>query len=164
MALKRLTEPYMAYRNKEMKLTNKQIAHFREVEGWKNRAYKDSLGYPTIGSGHLLSKDPSSWNKFKDLYWTDDEILAQLERDVDTAVNGAKKIYPKFDTYSTDVQTALIDLVFNLGVGGLSKFTTTNALINSGQFDKAADNLLRTLWAKQVKRRAKITTDLLRSN
>ena len=162
-ALQGLTGPYNHIEEMNMKLTEKQILHFKDVEGWKNNAYKDSLGYTTIGCGHLLGKDPSAWVKYKGLRWTDEQILAQLERDVDTAVLGAKRLYPKFDTYSKDVQTALIDLVFNLGEVGLSKFNTTNALINSGQFSKAADNLLKTLWAKQVKRRAKITTDLLRA-
>lgn len=138
------------------------IKHFINVEGYSETAYQDSLGNWTIGIGHLLSTNPK--DNFDRYMWKRADILEQFFVDYNIALKDAKSLYSNFDDLTDNQQLALVDLAFNLGLTKLKKFHKTNKLINEGQFDKAADNLLTTLWAKQVKRRAKITTDLLRTS
>lgn len=146
-----------------MILSDEILNHFKKEEGWKNKAYKDSLGKPTIGCGHLLSNKPSDWNKFKDLYWTDEQIIEQLQKDFNTALRAAKELYPAFNTYGSLVQLALVDMCFQMGKHGVSKFTTTNRLIKERKWNEAADQALKSLWARQTPNRAKRTTDKIRT-
>jgi lysozyme len=45
-------------------------------------------------------------------------------------------------------------MVYNLGIDGLMKFKRTLALIENGQYDNAADAMMQSKWATQVKGRA----------
>ena len=54
----------------------------------------------------------------------------------------------------------LQNMAFNLGIGsaatgkGLLGFKNTLEFVRTGQYDKAADGMLASKWAKQVKGRA----------
>ena len=45
-------------------------------------------------------------------------------------------------------------MAFNLGVAKLTGFTTTLAAVREGRFPAAAEAMLRSAWADQVKGRA----------
>ena len=51
-------------------------------------------------------------------------------------------------------QTVLLDMCFNLGIGGLLKFKDTLKAIETGDYAHASMYMLDSLWAKQVKGRA----------
>lgn len=51
---------------------------------------------------------------------------------------GLHKLYPGFDKFPVEAQRALIDMAYNCGVGGLSKFHHMNAAIASGDWATAA--------------------------
>lgn len=143
-----------------MKLTKEVYEHFKFEEGYKLCAYKDTLGYWTIGIGFLLSKDPKA--NFKGVCWTDAQIQAELQKRFDIAVAGAKRIFKDFDTYSDNVQLALVDMVYQMGEAGLRTFTNSIKMIEARRWNDAADNLLKSKWAKQTPNRAKRTTDKIR--
>lgn len=144
-----------------MKLTKEVIAHFRLEEGWKNKAYRDTLGYWTIGCGHLLTKDVKA--NYSSLVWTDQQIINQLEKDFNIAVQGAKDIYgDQFETFSDNVKLAIVDNVFQMGKAGYSTFVNSIKLIKARKWNEAADNMLKSKWAKQTPNRAKRITDLIR--
>ncbi|WP_428266947.1 glycoside hydrolase family protein [Haliangium sp.] len=42
------------------------IAHLKLREGWRTAVYKDSLGKPTVGMGHLLTADERRTYKLGD--------------------------------------------------------------------------------------------------
>lgn len=142
-----------------MKLTDDIVEHFISEEGYRNKAYRDSEGYYTIGIGHLLSKT----RNYAGLVWSDEQVIDQFEKDFHKAVKGVEELYPDFYTYGSLVQLALVDMCFQMGKGGLSKFTTTNRLIEDREWDSAADQALKSLWATQTPRRAKRTTDKIRT-
>ena len=52
------------------------------------------------------------------------------------------------------VQSTLVNLVFNMGKGGLSKFKNTLALFNAGKWAEAGKALTNSLWYRQVGNRA----------
>lgn len=49
---------------------------------------------------------------------------------------------------------ALIDMVFNMGLGKVKTFTTFLGLLAAGNYAAAGQDLLGTLWARQVGQRA----------
>jgi lysozyme len=49
---------------------------------------------------------------------------------------------------------ALLNMAFNLGVDGLLGFVNTLRYVRGGNYELAADNMLASKWARQVKGRA----------
>lgn len=112
-------------------------------EGVKLKPYRDTAGVLTIGVGHNLENGI-----------THKTVMQILDDDIDVATQDAKKIFPSLLTFSDNRQAALIELVFNMGLGTFSKFHTTIACIHAGNWKLGARNLLDSIWAKQVGHRA----------
>lgn len=56
---------------------------------------------------------------------------------------------------ATDVtRGVLINMVFNMGMAGVLKFTNTLRFISQKNYEQAANNMEQSLWARQVKGRA----------
>jgi len=56
----------------------------------------------------------------------------------------------------------LLNMCFNLGIYGLLGFKKTLAYIKAGDWERAANNMLVSRWAKQVGRRAIELSELMR--
>jgi len=117
----------------------------KPFEGLSLKAYHDPVGYPTIGYGHLLSKD-----KWADLsQWPDitEEIAeALLEKDMLYALSGALMASPILadpDNYKR--LGAIADFVYNLGIGNY-KASTLKRKIDSGKWEEAVEQINR--WNK----------------
>lgn len=133
--------------------------HFIFEEGMRNKSYKDTRGYWTIGIGHLLG----AHDDFSGMYWTDPKILMTFENDLDRSFATAKEVFPEYSTFPHTVQIAILDMIFNLGASGFRQFKQTIRLIHNGEYSKAADSAALSLWARQVPNRARRTCDLLRT-
>lgn len=137
-------------------LTDEQLnilrARITRTEGRRNRPYVDSVGKVTIGIGHNLTDKGIS-----------DEIVEILFKDdLSEAVNGANTlpVYQKLDPIR---QTAIIDMVFNMGLEKVREFKNTLGYLNRGDFDGAADQMLLSDWAKQVGNRAIELANIIRT-
>lgn len=115
-------------------------------EGLRLTPYRDSLGYLTIGVGHLITKG-ESFTKI-----TNVEALDLLETDIRIAERNLTRIYPNWTQLDDVRQRAMISLSFNLG-GKLVKFKRFLHSMGLGNFGKAADHLQDSLWYRQVKLR-----------
>jgi len=93
---------------------------------------------------------------------TQDMAERLLNISVDTAARQARGIYPGFDSFSEPRRYALIDFVFNLGVGGALKFKKMRAAIEAGDWDRAADMMVQSKWYSQVGNRAKEVVGMIR--
>jgi hypothetical protein len=61
---------------------------------------------------------------------------------------------PWYKDASFVTKTILINMGFNLGLVGLLKFRNTLAYVKAKEYNKAAANMRKSLWFKQVGRRA----------
>ncbi len=59
-------------------------------------------------------------------------------------------------------KSVLLKMCFNLGIGGLLEFNNTLAFIAAGDWERAANGMLASKWAKQVGRRAIELSELMR--
>lgn len=125
-------------------------------EGKVKSAYQDHLGYWTIGVGRLIDKRKGGG-------LSDDEIAYLLQNDVDRVVKQVNTALPWVKNLSSNRKAVLYAMAFQMGVNGLLGFKTTLRLIESGQYDKAADQMLKSKWAtKDTPARAKRTAQLMR--
>jgi lysozyme len=123
----------------------KLIADIEAAEGCKLTAYKDSLGFPTIGYGHLLDNS-ISWDGYT---ITQAQADAFLESDVQKWAIWAQSLpeWPDLDTACR--KNAVIELAFNMGKKWLL-FANCRAAIERQDWQAAHDQLLSSLWASQV--------------
>ena len=119
----------------------------RRDEGVVEHAYQDHLGWWTIGVGRLIDKRKGG-------RLTDDEIdyllandIAEKERELEASVS----FYKRLDEVRKGV---LLNMAFNLGVQGLLGFRNTLKLIETGKYEEASKEMLKSKWARQVGDRA----------
>ena len=130
-------------------LTSQLIAH----EGLRLKPYTDTTGHLTIGVGRNLS----------DVGITRDEALDLLEADIERAMGQLFIRWPWAEHLDSVRQRVLIDMVFNLGADGLSKFPRMLAAARSGDYETAAAEMLASKWATQVGQRASRLAQMMRT-
>jgi lysozyme len=131
----------------DMKLLRQELTI---QDGKKKIPYRDFLGNWTVGIGHNLSKPLS--DTIIELLFTED--LAE-------AIDSLDESLPWWRTLDEVRQRALVNLCFNMGIGGLLTFKKTLAFFKLGFYEDAAENLLDSEYAKQVGRRARIIAHMI---
>ena len=116
-------------------------------EGLRYAPYRDSLGYWTIGVGHLIRGDETF---SKPISHT--RVLEILERDILAAECTLDKLCPAWIELDDVRQRALLNLAFNLG-GKLGKFKNFLKAVAKSDWNQAAIQLENSLWYRQVKSR-----------
>jgi lysozyme len=113
-------------------------------EGFSRKVYKDTLGIDTIGYGFAI----------KDLVLESDIASILLDRKL---FDLSLRCYNKFQWLSEKpaiVQEVVIEMCYQLGVTGFSKFKRTIGFLEEGDYKKASLEMLRSKWAKQTTNRA----------
>lgn len=109
--------------------------------------YYDPVGFPTIGYGHLLSREPwadlSRWQPINE-----NEAERLLAIDLRKAERAVRRLCPvPLNEYQ---RAALIDFAFNLGAGNL-QISTLRRAVNRGDFIRAAEQFGRWVYANGIK-------------
>jgi len=131
------------------------IADLKSDEGFVPYAYRDHLGYLTIGYGRLIDKERGGR-----ISEAEAEVL--LQNDIVKFVNQLDAVLPWWRNLSDTRQNVLINMAFNLGIKGLLGFKNTLAKMQFADYAGAAENMLKSKWAKQVPNRAKRLSDQMR--
>lgn len=145
------------------------LARLKKHEGYRAMPYRDSLGFWTIGYGHLITRDkhvpPSEARRLSGGPWTEAKSTAVLQADIELARTALADRLPWLATLDAAAQEALIELAFNLGVDGLLGFRKMLAALKTGDRDTACEELRDSLWYHQVgPHRYKAIKELLHAN
>ncbi|MDR3347058.1 MAG: glycoside hydrolase family protein [Helicobacteraceae bacterium] len=122
----------------------------KEHEGFRLKAYLDTLGYWTIGYGHLLGKSDHPAIETIDK----DEAEKLFEVDFEIALKDAKALVFEWDAMGEARQAVVINMAFNLGFNKLRKFAKMISHIEGKRYAQASIEMLDSLWAKQVGKRS----------
>lgn len=142
-------------------MINEVITQLKRDEGEKKAAgrhvvYPDSLGYWTIGIGRLVDARRGGG-------LSDHEAEYLLSNDVHRCARQLSDKLPWFSGLDQARRGALINMAFQLGVNGLLGFKKSLSLMASGYYKAAADEFLRSSWAKQTPARARRVTEQIRT-
>jgi len=117
-------------------------------EGCRLQVYVDSLGFPTVGIGHLLTKkDPELMQWQLNIKENPKSILSISEarcnelfkNDVEIVVKSCKKIWSNFDKFLDDIQEICANMIFNLGETKMIKlFPSFVKAIAASDYKRAA--------------------------
>lgn len=129
------------------------IESVKESEGFRDKVYKCTAGYDTIGYGFAI----------KDLIMDEDIAETILIRKLDRLSERIDKKFPFVKDLPIPVKDVVVEMCYQLGVSGFSKFKQTIALLRLGNFKDAADEMLDSRWSRQTPNRAQKLADIVRN-
>jgi lysozyme len=134
-------------------------SRIKKHEGFLSKVYLDSLGKQTIGYGHLLTED----DDFVEGVIYDKDILESLfEKDFNKAVQGAEELLKGYEI-ALIAREVIIEMVFQLGKTGVSKFKNMFAALKEHDYSKAAAEMLNSAWYRQTPSRCEELSVLMKS-
>ena len=130
------------------------IERLKISEGFRDRVYKDTLGIDTIGFGFAI----------KDLVLSEEISEIILKEKVEALIVRIKNKFDWFDEMPPEIQSVCVEVSYQLGLYGFSKFKKTLAHLKEKEFKHAADEMLDSLWAKQTPNRANMLAQIVREH
>ena len=140
---------------------DKLLDSVRKDEGYRNKVQLATLGKRSVGVGHLCVED----------FWEDDKeyeekfLMTILEHDLSDAIKGANDLMAEHGCMDINEKAheIIIEMVFQLGKTGVSKFRNMWKHLSALEYSGAADQMLDSRWAKQTPNRANGMADIMRS-
>ena len=129
------------------------IERIKKHEGFVDHVYDDSLGIPTIGYGFAI----------KDLILDEDIAEEILTRKLQHLGRRVMSKFVWFDQLPQEAKGVLMEMCYQLGVYGVSKFKKALKAMQNRDWDRAADEMLDSKWARQTPNRAKDLSNIIRS-
>jgi lysozyme len=123
-------------------------------EGVKYEIYKDHLGYPTFGIGHLITENDPEHGEPDGKEISEDRVNEVFATDVAKFVSESKILFPDLDELPDVAQQVIVNMAFNMGRPRLSKFKNFIAGVNDRDWTRAAEEMMDSRWATQVGDRA----------
>ena len=125
----------------------------KKHEGFKSKVYKCTEGYDTIGYGFAI----------KDLIIDRDVADLILMKKLHTLLERISIAFPWFKDSPEEAKGVVVNMCYQLGLSGFSKFKKTIYLLETEQYDEASIEMLDSLWAKQTPNSAKELSETLRN-
>ena len=139
------------------------IDSIKKSEGYRPRVYRctgkstadnrgSDEGYDTIGYGFAI----------KDLHLDEDICDMILERKLGEL---KLRIHKKFEfvlDLPEDVQDVVIEMCYQMGISGFSKFKKTIQFLRLGNFEAASVEMLDSKWSRQTPNRSKRVSQIVK--
>lgn len=143
------------------------IDRLKRHEGLRLNVYFCPAGHKTCGYGHNLDAKGGCGIVPNNLQVGDMITLAQAEEllthDLSDTMSDIRGHIPFFDDLDEARQDVLIDMTFNMGIGGLLKFQHMIQALSLNDYNRAADELKNSAYYHQVGDRAKENEQLIRN-
>ena len=134
---------------------NRIKERIKNDEGYAGEVYLDSVSVPSCGYGHALHVGSKISGEIADLFFEADFSNALMH-----TMNFINK--HNLEHLNTARRCLLIDMVYNLGYNGLSKFKRFIKAMQDKDYDRASAEMLDSKWARQVKGRANRLANIMR--
>ena len=128
------------------------LNRIKHHEGYRKSVYKCTEGFDTIGYGFAI----------KDLELDEDIAEEILARNLTKLITRVRKTFDWYDSMPEEIQDVVINMCYNLGIKGYSMFKKHIKYLKEHNWELAGDEMLDSLWAKQVKTRANDLSNIVR--
>lgn len=122
-------------------------------EGLRLKPYKCTAGKISVGVGRNL----------EDVGISEEEAYLLLGNDIVRVLKEATESFPWFKFISLVRQDVVVSMIFNLGLERFKGFKKMIDALQSQNYERAAEEMCDSLWAKQVGLRAQELTAMMRS-
>ena len=120
-------------------------------EGFSLKAYKDQLGYLTVGYGHLILSDEKILLK-KNIHKKELEEI--FEKDFEKALSDFNKTLKPITSNKKEADL-IIEMIFQLGIKGCLKFKNLIKNMRKGNKHLVCLDMMDSLWYEQTPYRIK---------
>jgi len=149
---------------------NKEILkeQIKRHEGEVLEVYADSLGYLTLGVGHLIKEGDAEYGQPAGTPVSQEVVDAYYESDFDKHVEETIHVFESkggedFYALPEDIQHVLVNMTFNLGGTRFSKFNNMWKGVVACDWEKVAVEMEDSKWFGQVGRRSVELQEMVRS-
>jgi GH24 family phage-related lysozyme (muramidase) len=131
----------------------------KEHEGYRDTVYSDSLGFATIGYGHLVLPT----DNFVEGVAYDKETLEEVfDNDFKIAVDSARDLLRNIE-HNYIIFGVLVEMCFQLGKPKVSKFNKMFIALKEKNLDKASDEMINSRWHKQTPKRCESLANIIKN-
>jgi lysozyme len=113
-------------------------------EGVRRFPYRCTAGKLTIGIGFNLD----------DVGLYPEEINFILRNRIERTEQEVERVFPWYNELDDVRKAVIVDMAYNMGIATLSQFKRTLGSVRDGNYALAAEQMLQSKWARQVKGRA----------
>ena len=132
-------------------------------EGKVLHPYLCTEGHPTIGIGHkILHTDPEASLPVKNSKHVPEEdritehrCYQLFQEDVQIAIDGCRRIYSNWEELPQEAQHVVVNMCFQMGPTGLSKFKHMNQAVEDQAWGQVALEMDDSRWSRQTPERSK---------
>ena len=129
------------------------LERIKHHEGFRSKVYQCTEGYDTIGFGFAI----------KDLELDEDIAEMILMRKLEDLMNRIGKTFSWWKSAESDVKDVVVEMCFQLGVSGFSKFKKTIDHLENKRYGKASAEMLDSKWARQTPNRALELSNIIKN-
>ena len=145
-----------------IKITDALKARVQDHEGLRTSVYLDTLGKKTVGIGHLV-QDHELERFAEGVEIPMEEIMEIFEMDLNRAAAGADMLIE--DNVGHDlpqhVGEVILEMVFQLGTTGVSKYKKFWKALRVKDWKKAAAEMKDSRWHSQTPRRCESLAEIV---
>ena len=134
-------------------------------EGEVLEVYADSLGYLTLGVGHLIQPNDPEHVQPAGTPVSQEVVDKYYEIDFDKHLEETKHVigHDVFDGLPGEIQEVLVNMCFNLGGTRLGKFRNMLNAVEDHDWERMAVEMEDSRWFKQVGRRSVELQEIVRN-
>ena len=136
----------------------------KEHEGYRDTVYSDSLGFATVGYGHLVLPTDEFVEGFT---YPKAQLEDLFETDFQIALTSANELLEEIDLPELDLKLAvkgiICEMCFQLGKPRVMKFKKMWNAIIMEDFEVAADEMINSAWHSQTTSRCESLAELMRN-
>ena len=129
------------------------LDRIKHHEGFRAKVYQCTEGYDTIGYGFAI----------KDLELDEDISEMILMRKLDNLMTRIGKTFVWWRSADSTVKDVVVEMCYQLGVSGFSKFKKTIDHLENKRYGKASAEMLDSKWARQTPNRALELSNLIKN-
>ena len=131
----------------------------KEHEGFRDTVYSDSLGFATIGYGHLVLPT----DNFVEGTTYDKETLEEVfDNDFKIAHDSANELLADIE-HNHIVKGVIIEMCFQLGKPRVMKFKKMWEALKNNDLETASKEMIDSNWYRQTKKRCETLASTMRN-
>ena len=134
-------------------------SRIKEHEGFRDTVYSDSLGFATIGYGHLVL--PSD-NFVKGTTYPKEMLEEVFDNDFKIAHDSANELLADIE-HNHIVKGVIIEMCFQLGKPRVMKFKKMWEALKNNDLETASKEMIDSNWHKQTTKRCESLANIIKN-
>jgi lysozyme len=131
----------------------------KEHEGYRDTVYSDSLGFATIGYGHLVL--PTD-NFVEGVAYSKETLEEVFDNDFKIASDSARELLRDIE-HNHIIFGVIVEMCFQLGKPRVMKFKKMWEALREKNLDKASAEMIDSNWHKQTTKRCESLASIMKN-